>query len=176
MITCPGCGLQLPPNRWVVPPRHYASSECVELSGEVAGFEAEHFELVRDHHQLFVDTYLAQHAPPPGDTQPIGVPFSLVGLHLTIDRDVAGATVRTIHQRMGRSEQAWPTFEPPPSRGDITVFDVAEAGLMVDSASGHGKAMRRWANAVWDAYSVHHAAVGALTDEIIAGIDLAPLG
>lgn len=58
--ACPGCGLELPPNRWAVPPRSYASSECVELSGDVVGFESEHFELVRDHHQLFVDAYLAQ--------------------------------------------------------------------------------------------------------------------
>lgn len=105
--ACPGCGLELPPNRWAVPPRSYASSECVELSGEVVGFESEHFELVRDYHQLFVDAYLAQHAPPVSADQPISVPYSLVGLHLALDRDVAGTTVRDIHQCMGRATCVW---------------------------------------------------------------------
>lgn len=165
--TCPGCGLELPSNRWVVPPKDYASSECVELRGEVLGFEAEHFELVRDYHQLFVDTYLAQHAPPLSSSQPIGVPFSLVGLHLTLDRGVPGITVRDIHQRMGRSDRRWPPFEPPRTRGDVTVFDVAQEGLMVDSLPGHGAAVMRWATSVWQAWALHRAAVRALTDQIV---------
>lgn len=165
---CPGCGLELPPNRWTVPPREYASSECVELRGEVVGFELEHVELVRDYHQLLVDAYLAQHAPPSAGDPSISVPFSLVGLHLTLDRGIPGIKVRDIHQRMRRD---LPTFEPPQRRGEVTVFDVAAAGVMVDSTSGHASAMRRWAASVWNAWAEHHTAVRALTDEITAAIN-----
>lgn len=164
--TCPGCGLELPPNRWTVAPEAHASKECVELLGEVQGFELAHFELVRDFHQLTVDTYLAQHAPPPSTAQPIGVPFSLVGMYLTLIRGIPGTAVRDIHQRMAGSRTAWPVFAPPDATGAVTVFDVAEAGLMVDSVSGHGEAMWRWAGSVWDAWAAHHAAVRALADEI----------
>lgn len=112
--ACPGCGLELPPNRWAVPPRSYASSECVELSGEVVGFESEHFELVRDYHQLFVDAYLAQHAPPVSTDQPISVPYSLVGLHLALDRDVAGRPCAT-------STSAWAGQRVSGNRGRTSI-------------------------------------------------------
>lgn len=49
----------------------------------------------------------------------------------------------------------------------MTMFDVAAAGVMLDSVAGHGAAVRRWATCVWDAWSDQHPAVTTLTDEIL---------
>jgi len=83
-MICPGCGLELPASGLPSDPRRNASPECWQLYGEVQGYALRHLELVRDLHQLTVDTYAAQHAPrdPGGDRPPIGVAYALVGLHL----------------------------------------------------------------------------------------------
>ena len=60
--TCPGCGLQLPASGLPWDRRRNASPECWQLYGEVQGFALNHRKLVRDFHQLTVDTYAAQHA------------------------------------------------------------------------------------------------------------------
>jgi hypothetical protein len=96
--TCPGCGLELPASGWLPDPRRNASPECWRLFGEVQGFELRHLELVRDYHQLAVDVYQAQHAPPEhGGVPPIGVAYALVGLHLrwTAGRRVWRSAPRT---------------------------------------------------------------------------------
>ena len=90
--TCPGCGVELPASGLAPDPGRNASPECWQLYGEVQGFELGHSELIRDLHQLTVDTYAAQHAPrdPGGDVPPIGVAYALAGLHLALDRGVPG--------------------------------------------------------------------------------------
>ena len=74
--TCPGCGLELPATGLPADPRRNASPECWRLYGEVQGYELRHLQLVRNLHQLTVDTYAAQHAPrhPGGDRRPLGSP------------------------------------------------------------------------------------------------------
>jgi hypothetical protein len=166
--TCPGCGLELPASGWLPDPRRNASPECWRLFGEVQGFELRHLELVRDYHQLAVDTYQAQHAPRDHrEIPPIGVAYALVGLHLALDRGLRGVEVRAAHQRMGKPDASWPRLEPPGHTGTVTVFDVAAAGTMVGSVSGHAEAVRRWAAAVWRAWAPRHATVAALTDRLL---------
>ena len=167
--TCPGCGLELPATGLPADPRRNASPECWRLYGEVQGYELRHLQLVRDLHQLTVDTYAAQHAPrhPGGDRPPIGVAYALVGLHLALDRGVPGVEVRAAHQRMGRPDPSWPGLPAPASTGSVTVLDVAIAGAMVDSPSGHGRAVRAWSSAVWQAWAPQHPAVAALADRLL---------
>ena len=94
---CPGCGLELPGSGLPPDPRHNASAECWQLYGEVQGYALRHPWLVRDLHQLTVDTYAAQHAPrDPGGGPPIGVAYALVGLHLALDRGRTGLEVRLL--------------------------------------------------------------------------------
>jgi hypothetical protein len=50
--------LELPSGGLPWDPRRHASPECWRLYGEVQGFELDHVELVRDHHQLAVDGQL----------------------------------------------------------------------------------------------------------------------
>jgi len=98
----------------------------------VRGFELHHVELVRDYHQLAVDTYAAQHAARDvdGDIPPIGVAYALVGLHLALDRGMPGMRVRAAHQRMGKPDRSWPRLPAPERTGAVTVLDVAAAGAM----------------------------------------------
>jgi Family of unknown function (DUF5946) len=161
--TCPGCGVDLPANDWVPRTSAGASAECQELLAEVQGFELGDMTLVRDFHQMTVDVYAAQHAPAPADPSSLQPAYGLVGLHLALDHGVAGVDVRDAHQRMGRPDGSWPVLAPPTDRGQVTVFDVAAAGLVAGSVEGHGAAVRRWAETVWLAWGHAHAAVAALS-------------
>jgi hypothetical protein len=167
--TCPGCGLELPASGLPWDPVRNASPECWQLYGEVQGFELQHLELVRDYHQLAVDAYAAQHAwrEVGGDVPPISVAYALVGLHLALNRGRSGLEVRAAHQRMGKPDASWPRLPAPVRTGSVTVFDVAAAGVMVDSAAGHARAVRAWAAAVWQAWAPQHAAVATLTDRLL---------
>jgi Family of unknown function (DUF5946) len=162
--VCPGCGLRLPVGGWEPDEPRTSSPECRQLLGEVTGFELTSIQLVRDLHQLTVDAYGAQHADAEGRL--LRVPYSLVGLHLALDRGRSGLEVRRAHQRMGRPDSSWPAFPRPASTGTLTVFDVASAGLMLGSVEGHAKATHRWAADVWAAWSDHHTAVARLTDRL----------
>ena len=167
--TCPGCGLELPASGLPPDQRRNASPECWQLYGEVQGFELGHLELVRDYHQVAVDAYAAQHASRDdgGEVPPINVAYALVGLHLALDRGVPGVEVRAAHQRMGKPDATWPRLPAPATTGEVTVLDVATAGVMVDSVAGHAGAVRAWAASVWRAWALQHAAVAALTDRLL---------
>jgi len=60
---------------------------------------------------------------------------------------------------MGKPQPSWPAFERPADLGPITVLEVAAAGARADSVAGHAQAVRRWAKAVWAAWSVQHPGV-----------------
>lgn len=134
------------------------------MHGEVAGFELAHPELVGRLHQLTVDTYGAQHS---GDGRGIRIAYSLVGLHLALDREWSGMAVRDAHQRMGRPQPSWPAFPSPADLGQLTVLDVAEGGARAGSVPGHAAAVQRWAAAVWAAWAPRHAEVAELTDRVV---------
>jgi hypothetical protein len=84
-----------------------------------------------------------------------------------LNRGRSGLEVRAAHQRMGKPDASWPRLPAPVRTGSVTVFDVAAAGVMVDSAAGHARAVRAWAAAVWQAWAPQHAAVATLTDRLL---------
>jgi hypothetical protein len=90
-----------------------------------------------------------------------------VGLYLALDRGVSGIEVRAAHQRMGKPDPSWPRLPIPRRTGAMTVFDVAAAGAMVGSVAGHAQAVRAWAAAVWQAWTVQHAKVAALAGRLL---------
>jgi hypothetical protein len=163
MTPCPGCGLVLPGSGALWERRSLASEACHALYGEVAGYELEHLVRLGKWHQLLVDTYAAQHAGP--ETPLIGTAFALVGLALALEDGWDGLRVRDAHQQMAREFQGWPRFELPPSRGSVTVFDLAMAG----SPEAHVERLGVWAADVWAAWSASHAAVRALISERLPG-------
>jgi hypothetical protein len=159
--TCPGCHLELPatglePGRWAS-----ASPECELIYGELIGFEMIHLAQLGRFHQLSVDTYGAQH--PATEGSGIRLAYSLVGLHLALDRGNDGLHVRTFHQGMGRPQPTWPTFAAPAGRGRLTVLDVVQSGARADSVLGHADLVQQWAKSVWAAWSGEHERVAALT-------------
>jgi hypothetical protein len=153
--ACPGCGVELPPNRWTLHLGCLASTECWELYGEVQAATIDDGDL-RPYHQRAVDTYLAQHAG--GPSSDLGVAFALIGLFLAIERGRSGIEIRREHERLARTRRTWPHLEPPTARGGVTVFDVAIAG----SVEERTEAIERWSRSVWAAWSSHHATVEAL--------------
>ncbi|MDQ6884202.1 MAG: DUF5946 family protein [Candidatus Dormibacteraeota bacterium] len=163
--VCPGCRVELPVSTWEWDPSRHSSPECWQLYGDVTGFELNHVALMRLH-QITVDAYGAQHVG--GDGRGIRAAYSLVGLHLALDRGLTGLQVRSAHQQMGKPDATWPAFLPPPNVGALTVLDVAEAGVRADSVSGHADAIQRWAAEVWRAWSPQQAVVSALTDRLLA--------
>jgi len=85
------------------------------------------------------------------------VAAGMVGLHLALDRGVSGIEVRAAHQRMGKPDPSWPRLPAPERTGAMTVFDVAAAGAMVSSVTGHATAVRARAAAMWQAWAAQHA-------------------
>jgi hypothetical protein len=167
LATCPGCRVELPSSGLPAEARHNASAECWMLYGEVTGFELEHVAALGRFHQLMVDAYGAQHAGEDG--RAIRVPYSLVGLHLALERGRSGIEVREAHRRMGRPTASWPDFRRPADRGAVTVLQVAEAGVRVGSVAGHADLVRRWAEGVWQAWSAEHEATAALCARLSLG-------
>ena len=154
---CTGCGVELPANHWPLQPGSGRSTECWELYGEVVAHEQADMTLVRDYHQLTVDAYAAQH---PGAGR-MGLVYGLVGLHMTLDRGIAGVDVRTMHQRMTDTVAYWPDLAPPDHRGALTVADVALAA----DVDEHADLVTRWAREVWRAWRTAHHAIATLTDD-----------
>ena len=111
-------------------------------------------------HQHVVDAFAAQHATE--DSKPIGVAFALIGLYLHVERGCSGREVQQAHVRLGRRRRTWPIFDPPPTRGEMTIADV------LDAAPGgkRDRAIDDWCASVWEAWSGSHARVIALVDEM----------
>lgn len=130
------------------------------------GFELGHEELVRRCHQLAVDAYGAQHADPQRGRRRLV--YSLVGLHLALDRGWSGTDVRTLHQRMGPPDAGWPVLLRPASLGALTVGDVVAAGARAGSVEGHAAAVDAWGRSVWEAWAEDSPGIVALTDSLLA--------
>ena len=164
--VCPGCGLELSCVAGLVLAQAInASAECLQLNGDVVGFELNHPWLVEKCHQMTVDCYGAQHAGAP--TKPIRVGYSLVGLHLALDCGLSGIEVRDAHMRMGKPDSRWPVFERPPGFARLTIDDVAAAGLRAASSDGHAAAVEEWANAVWEWWADSRTDVERLTTMVL---------
>jgi len=124
----------------------FASPECWQVYGEVAGFELAHPELVGRFHQLTVDAYGAQHSG--GDGRGIRIAYSLVGLHLALDRGLPGpdhlasiepdafgtmvAEIREVERALGERRKAPGTTElrnAPIARKSLVAATAIQAGL-----------------------------------------------
>lgn len=150
-VECPGCGLVLPaaPRTDVVQSIN-SSDECATVRSEILGFQFEHPVMLR-YHQMIVDAYGAQHGG--GPTPPIRVAYGLAGLWLAIEHGFSGEDVRAVHRRMGHPQHDWPAFVPPAAPvGWATIDEVADAGVRAGSQAGHARAVRGWAESVWDTW------------------------
>ena len=112
-------------------------------------------------HQHIVDAYTAQSAN--GDTKPIAVAFSLIGLCLHVEDRLSGREVQRVHMKLARNRRTWPTFKLPRARGSITVSDVVAA----PPGDERDDMIRKWCMSVWEAWQESHAQVRALLQEAL---------
>ena len=113
-------------------------------------------------HQHIVDAYTAQSAN--GDTKPIAVAFSLIGLCLHVEDRLSGREVQRLHMKLAQNRRMWPIFKLPQARGTITVSDVVAA----PPGDERDDMIRKWCISVWDAWQESHAQVRALLQETLA--------
>lgn len=163
-IRCAGCGGFFPD---VEGPTHrYLTSApgCWAAYGRVLAREYEDTEYFRVH-RLTVDAYAAQHPGSPSPQTIQSIHLHLVSLCLVLEEGVCAAEATRVLARGTRlkSELRW--LEPPPTRGAVTVAEVARA----TSAASHASAVRGWAESVWTAWHEHHPAIRALQTKLRSG-------
>src|SRR2546430_2414731 len=101
-ITCPGCGLRLPPGYYPADPGYNASGECLQVQGELSAYTLSHGGRAFLH-QHVVDAYAAQHSS--GSAPRIRLAFSLIGLYLTFEKGFTGREVQQAHMALGREKR-----------------------------------------------------------------------
>lgn len=107
-------------------------------------------------HQHVVDAWLAQHANE--RTKPIGLAFSLAGLHLHVEKGWTGREVQRAHSTMARQGGPWPPIALPDERGTLTAKDVIAAS----AGPERDRAIDTWCASVWEAYRDSHEEVEEL--------------
>ncbi|MCU1572939.1 MAG: hypothetical protein JWO93_1021 [Micrococcaceae bacterium] len=167
-VTCPGCGGRFDADPDAAPSSLSAAAECSNTCAWVTGYGLSTPGLAR-FHQMIVDTYGAQHPAPP--TPRIRVAYSLVGLHLALDRGISGPGVRAAHGLMGKPTPDWPAFAPPSGHAALTIADVAAEGWQADSAGGHASVVMRWATMVWATWRPSQSAVESLVAHLFTGTE-----
>ncbi len=113
--------------------------------------------------QHVVDAFGAQTATP--ETKPIRIVFSLVGLHLHVDKKLDGRQVQQVHMRMGREKRVWPEIALPQDRGDITVNDILASAEGAD----RDQAIDAWCRSVWTAFHKSRQTIVELLHEYQIG-------
>src|ERR1044071_10213633 len=73
-------------------------------------------------HQHIVDAFTAETAN--RDTKPIAVAFALISLCLYLEKNYTGKQVQSAHMALARHKRAWPNFNLPEVRGEITATAV----------------------------------------------------
>ncbi|TCO49125.1 hypothetical protein EV646_103103 [Kribbella antiqua] len=143
---CPGCHADLPRSDWPGETKYNASPECLEVAGQLLGYEIEHAVELGYLHQLRIDAYGAQHVSP--QQPPIGPVFALNGLYMYLERGSGNLDVRTAHSIMANSYDDWPVLTPPSTVGRLTAYDVLNAGSVQDVEA----ALITWADQVWQSW------------------------
>src|ERR1700722_16235880 len=87
-----------------------------ELMHQLTYYTLEHARSDRRFlHQHIVDAYGAQTAD--RTTKPIRIVFSLIGLHLHLERGYTGRQVQLAHMALARRRRSWPSLPLPAERG-----------------------------------------------------------
>lgn len=160
--ACPGCAARFP----ALPAdgaHAYlgASPACWAAFGEVLAreFGDPAYGWI---HRHTVDVYAVQHPGQDDRRQRQSVALHLVGLCHWLEHGMDMRAMNPLTQRLASDDRAWPWLEPPAAY-PMTVLDVLEA----KSGDEHGRLVRRWAEATWDAWSAHHGQVRAWAREVL---------
>jgi hypothetical protein len=151
---CFGCGALMPNVDGPTHPYLGASAACWGVYGDVLAKEYGEYRYP-PFHRLTVDTYSVQHPGIPSRRSIQSVAVHLVSLCLVLERGFSSEKATAgIRQALGkRDEFVW--LVPPAPLGDLTILDVQKATDIVQ----HEAAVKRWAEAVWQAWLPHHETV-----------------
>jgi hypothetical protein len=147
MMSCPGCGARVPDEDGPVHRYLLAAPGCWRLYGEVLARRLAARAAAPDRYPA--DAYAVQHpgVPGPQSSQSVVTHLAALGLMLEDGASPAAAT-RVMSDLIAARKGSFTWLEPPASRGELTVADVAAAG-----DDGLEAAVRAWAASAWAAWA-----------------------
>ena len=160
-MSCPACGL---PGDGQGPTHAYMSSspDCWALYGTIMAREYSDRAYWGPHRRL-VDAYAGQHSIGEDRRARQSLWMHMAGLMLHFEDDWPDDRIVDFLRRAARSEDFAPLVMPEASLG-LTVEAVAAA----PDPETHAKEVARYARAVFDAWSPHHAAFRGLIQRVTA--------
>ena len=164
LVPCPWCGALFPDTGGATHRYIESSPGCWAAYGEVLAREYADPTLFARVHRRTVDTYAVQHPGQPSPQSIQSVALHLVSLCLVLEHGATPHEARVALQEGTHTKARYVWLSPPPSLGAITVADVC----LATAPAAHEEAVRRWAGAVWSAWSPHHAAVRAWLPKVRA--------
>ena len=150
-VKCPGCGVVLPAIDGPVHRYMESSPACWAEYGKVLAREYSDPELMQACHRVTTDVFAVQHPGKPSPQSIQSVAIHLIGLHAVFDRNMAHPDVRSLIVHAA-DHMRFEWLDPPVSRGDVTVADVARAGARGE----HIDAVMSWGTSAWRAWQPHH--------------------
>jgi hypothetical protein len=160
---CPDCHAIVPEIEGPTHPYLGASAGCWSLWGEVQAASATDRALAAVL-PLAVDAYAAQHPGRRGRREAQSVSVHLASICLALEHGWTPQEGIRAKQILLAHDPIFEWLEPPADPGAVTVVDLARIG-----GGEPGLVVRRWAAAVWDAWSDHHASIRHLVGPIAAG-------
>lgn len=103
-------------------------------------------------HRLVVDAYAVQHPGTPGRQAIQSVAMDLIGLYLSLEKNMQAKRVSGAIGRATRLSDRFVWLEPPASLGAITVADVVKTRTLEE----YDRLGREWARSAWEAWAMHH--------------------
>ncbi len=166
---CPDCKLALPPGALGVTHAYLgASASCWEMYGALLMREIFRSLSAWRCSPLRRWTPTPQQASGQGNPK-LAAPSSrsghvhLVGLYLTLERELHPDFVRRAIGRLAERNGDLRWLDPPESLGAITVADVMKASTPEE----HREMVLAWARAVWDAWAPHRTEIVRWADEVV---------
>ena len=163
--ACPDCDALVAATRG--PTHRYlgASAGCWAVFNEI-GARSLMDPAYRAPHQTVVDTYAAQHPGKPGPQAIQSVAGHLISLHAQLEHGVTPEKAVVVLQRALRERGVFHWIEPPSFAGVLNVLHVRTP----EDADDYAARVREWAQAVYDAWSPHHAQIAAWYEQhVVAG-------
>lgn len=163
-VRCPGCGAIVPDVPELRSDHLYvaAAPGCWAAYAELIGREMADPALMGIH-MLAADVYPAQHPGVPGRQSGQSVWVHLVGLCLVIEHGIDVDVSARVKARLAAPDAHFDWLEPPSNLGLSTVLDVLEA----TDAGEHSRAVRLWAERVWEAWASHHDVIRRRAAELL---------
>lgn len=162
-VVCVGCRGLVPDEDGPIHRYMTASPGCWRIYTELAASSMPRTL----HSPLTVDAYAVTHPGVQGPQSTPSVWIHLVTLCATLEKGWRVDQAVRLRRVGADAFDGWPWLERPESMGDATVVDVARA-VEAGEADRAADAVDGWVDAAWRAWSAHHPAVRARTDDLVA--------